>query len=101
MYKCRDCKVYFDAPILKTYTSGEYGDTTDCYCPWCGSENFEEVEECEGCGGWKKMNENVCISCSSYARQKLAAFARNFSQAILEEMDSILEGGSLMELLEG
>lgn len=101
MYKCLDCKSVFDEPAIRTFTSGEYGDTTDCYCPECGSESYEAADECPGCGGVKKEGELVCISCHSYAKRKLSAFARNFSEAILAEMDSILEGGSLMELLEG
>ena len=90
MYKCLDCKSVFDEPAIRTFTSGE-----------CGSESYEAADECPGCGGVKKEGELVCISCHSYAKRKLSAFARNFSEAILAEMDSILEGGSLTELLEG
>lgn len=100
MYKCLACKAVFDEPIIKTYTSGEYGDNTDFYCPWCGEESIVEVDECPGCGGWKDVHEHVCISCHSYAKRKLAAFAKTFSEAIREEMDEILSVEHLQELAE-
>lgn len=100
MYKCLDCKAVFEEPITKTYTSGEYGDATDFYCPYCGEEYFAEVDECPGCGGWKDVHEHVCISCHSYAKRKLAAFAKKFSEAIREEMDEILSVEPLLELAD-
>lgn len=100
MYKCLNCKAVFEEPIIKTYTSGEYGDATYFYCPYCGEEYFAEVDECLGCGGWKDVHEHVCISCHSYAKRKLAAFAKMFSEAIREEMDEILSVEPLLELAD-
>jgi predicted ATP-dependent serine protease len=100
MYKCLDCKAVFEEPIIKTYTSGEYGDNTDFYCPYCGEESIAEVDECLGCGSWKDVHERVCISCHSYAKRKLAAFSKMFSEAIREEMDEILSVEPLLELAD-
>lgn len=100
MYKCLDCKAVFEEPVIKTYTSVEYGDNTYFYCPYCGEESIAEVDECLGCGGWKDVHERVCISCHSYAKRKLAAFAKKFSEAIREEMDEILSVEPLLELAD-
>lgn len=102
MFKCSDCKVVFSEPFARTYTSGEYGDNTEFYCPDCGSEYFVEVVECPACDNWMdKHDGNVCISCHSYARRKLMQFAKLFSEAIREEMDEILNTEPLVELAEG
>ena len=100
-FRCLDCKSVFEAPVAKTYYSDDYGDDTECYCPVCGSDTYEDVVECPGCEGWKKPHELVCISCHTYARRKLSAFARNFSEALREEMNDILNTESLMDLVEG
>lgn len=100
-FRCLDCKSVFEAPVAKTYYSDDYGDDTECYCPVCGSDTYEDVVECPGCEGWKKPNELVCISCHTYARRKLSAFARKFSEVLREEMNDILNTESLMDLVEG
>ena len=56
-FYCFDCKEYFDEPECKTTWShsnyigfdGMYPET-ECRCPNCGSEDFEEAkDECSAC----------------------------------------------------
>lgn len=59
MFYCLDCKEYFDESEMVTKTTwshsnyigfGGYFPETESYCPYCGSEDFEEAKaECDGC----------------------------------------------------
>ena len=56
-FYCLDCKEYFDEPVCETlrYRSNYIGyggdfEETQCKCPNCGSEDFEEAkDECDAC----------------------------------------------------
>lgn len=57
MYKCNECKEYFEEPkqISADVLYGDYDATRPCntkidVCPYCESGGFEQVYECEGCG---------------------------------------------------
>lgn len=100
MYVCRDCRNTFENPAEKVCRSSEYGDSRECFCPECGSESFYEVDECNCCGGWKPVKDRVCLSCHLYARRKLGKFAKEFSEAMREEMNEILCIDSLEDLVE-
>ena len=51
MYKCRDCKEYFEEPVTITDWVEFWGSNVPMYsyeCPCCGSSDFDEswiVEE--------------------------------------------------------
>ena len=63
MYKCMHCGHEFDEPH-KDYDRGT--GYTDCECPNCGSEDFEEVAECKLCGSYHvedEMAHGVCKTC--------------------------------------
>ena len=99
-YRCDECKGIFEEPYRVSYSSSEYGDSTECSCPHCGSDCYTEVEECPGCDGWKNSGEHVCISCRLYARRLLARTAKMVSEVIREEMDEILNTESMQELAD-
>lgn len=75
MLYCPDCKNHFEEDELycekeyetldgRTYVTGEY-----TYCPYCGSDDYEEAKECECCGEWigeSAMHvdfDNICSNC--------------------------------------
>jgi hypothetical protein len=52
MYKCWNCEALFEEPVYKEFTEeyeawGHIADIsyTESYCPICGDEDFEEIEE--------------------------------------------------------
>lgn len=64
MYICMHCGNQFEEIDRKHYDSatGVYEE----YCPNCGSDFFEEAEQCEICGDWHAvgyLNGGVCESC--------------------------------------
>lgn len=51
MFRCNFCGAEFFEPEIRTSTEnldGENGWWThsEGVCPWCGDEDFEEIEEC-------------------------------------------------------
>lgn len=57
MYICDDCNRVFYEPSKHKEDYGwdtEYGRNsawqTESCCPYCGSENYEEAEDCDICG---------------------------------------------------
>ncbi len=50
MYKCRDCKEYFDTPKAYEDKVEFWGSITSMYsycCPYCESEDFDDAYEVE------------------------------------------------------
>lgn len=99
MFRCLDCKSLFEEPSVKAYHSGEYGTTHDYYCPECGGECFEEVFECPSCHEYRSVLSG-CRECATRARALLNEFALQHGDAMLEIMDTILEGESLFDMRE-
>lgn len=64
MYRCLDCCETFSAPKLVKEIV-----TTDPYpmgpivgvCPYCGCDDYEEVQECVDCHEYFPPDEMVCI----------------------------------------
>lgn len=99
MYRCLDCKSIFDEPLKTEWHSNEYGTTYDYHCPECGSECFDEVYECPSCGEYRPVIFG-CSDCKTRARALLNEFALRHGDAMLEIMDTILEGESLFDMRE-
>lgn len=52
MYRCWNCDAVFEEPVYKEFTEHyeawgrEFSEKyTESYCPKCGDEEFEEIEE--------------------------------------------------------
>lgn len=62
MYKCEGCKFVFDEPNVETVEVGEYGGVpyyeNEGFCPDCGSDEFDYVEECEMCEEYITKDES-------------------------------------------
>lgn len=99
MYKCRDCGAVFKEPHVRRYESSEYGATVDILCPDCSGEYLVEVHTCNVCGEHTE-EELWCSTCRIKARAALNEFAMKFSPEMLELLDAILEGDSLMSMRE-
>lgn len=64
MYRCCDCYEVFDEPTMIQDIV-----TTDPYpmgpmigtCPYCGSDDYEEVQECPDCNEYHLMDEMVYV----------------------------------------
>ena len=53
-WMCNDCGMAFDEPKKVHECVGYFGSSeawdTFCYCPCCGSDNYEEAVDCAICG---------------------------------------------------
>lgn len=64
MYKCCDCCEIFDEPHMIQDIV-----TTDPYpmgpmigvCPYCGSDDYEELQECPSCNEYYSQDEMVYV----------------------------------------
>ena len=64
MYICLHCGLQFDDPVL-THNGGYYEEPW-YECPYCGSDAFEEAEQCEECDEWFPVGtcaNGICESC--------------------------------------
>ena len=51
-YICNNCGTEFTDPVQSRYFNGwEYA------CPYCMSEDFEQMIQCECCGNWVRESE--------------------------------------------
>ena len=82
MLYCPDCKNHFEEDELycekeyetldgRTYVTGEY-----TYCPYCGSDDYEEAELCESCGEFffaEDLEDGYCESCYRHMQKNEVA----------------------------
>lgn len=59
MIRCERCKNLFDNDEVRTIEALDdgYRYVEAVECPFCGSDELEEVVECTDCGEWFKENE--------------------------------------------
>lgn len=85
MYKCLHCGHEFEDIDRKHYDHGT--GVWEEYCPNCGSEDFEEAEQCELCGEWHvadKVHNGVCDDCLQKAETmgNVVAFGNTDKQEV-------------------
>ena len=86
MYKCRECGEGFSEPRLETHDEwSEYWGRPVAetlvveYCPMCGSEEIEEVNECKICGSaTKDIFSEYCDDCHADLSKALEAIEHDF-----------------------
>lgn len=107
MYYCMDCGAEFDLPERHREDVGEYMGRTayeDFYaCPFCGSEEIDEMMKCEICGEhvpYHKMaagvRRDVCEDCCR--ELETAAAAILYKELSAEDYEIIAEWLDLPEL---
>ena len=73
MYICRNCQQMFDSPNAVIDSDSEYwGRRVHHYtsvCPCCGSDDFEELDKCEVCGGWINPGDELCEVCDGLIKE--------------------------------
>lgn len=103
MYRCEDCDAVFETAIMKRHfeRSGEELDPPTHHCPYCMSEFFAELEECELCGEMKDTHEVYNGLCSECEEKLVAKFKkvlhRSFSVAELEALKMLSEYDDLFK----
>ena len=45
MIICRDCEKWIPDEELVYYSLDAYDEDPDCFCPYCGSDYLDEVED--------------------------------------------------------
>ena len=68
MYRCKDCGGFFEEPLYrKEYGPRDadalFGYELYSHCPYCGSEDIEEADECRSCGEYIPQGQTVCENC--------------------------------------
>lgn len=67
MYQCTNCGQMFDSPKEVTDFYSEYWGTparhTTTVCPYCESDEFDEMDKCEICGEYIAPGEELCENC--------------------------------------
>lgn len=96
--QCDNCDwIGTDSQLVRIGGCGEYGDSTDCYCPRCGSDQFEDPicqEDDEGDGPFwvcdarpysqKPLSWVLEHGCVSAAIQDLPERAKALEDRIVE-----------------
>ena len=75
MYVCNDCGHVFEHPANR-YNMAVSVEDEDAQCPSCGSDDFDNAEQCEKCGEWfasKDMDYCLCKKCLGEAAKEHAA----------------------------
>jgi len=93
---CNCCGREFAEPT-RYYTQDDgYTATVNYRCPFCASDNVEELDQCPTCdGGWKRKNDRVCEKCHLQNVNIIKMFVRKYNKATLSDMDDILDGEAL------
>ena len=67
MYICMNCQTMFDSPNeVEDFTSEFWGARVrhmTSVCPYCGSDDFDEMDKCEICGEDINPGEELCENC--------------------------------------
>lgn len=66
MFYCNHCKEKFEFPSKEKISHNEidFGSETYDICPYCGDDDFEEMEVCEICKEYKRPD--VMCDCTAY-----------------------------------
>ena len=99
MYICEECKELFNDTKTVLYEDSEIWLQSHIeVCPFCGSEDFEEVVQCLGCGknyAESDLTEGLCTKCEKRIQDKVNEFFKQFTEA---EIEYIFESGILDEV---
>lgn len=79
MLICKDCGQTFEEEevVVKKEHMGEFWGAEAyeerCYCPHCGSSEFDEAEQCKICGEWfmQERWEEECPDCMNDLSEEL------------------------------
>lgn len=67
MYQCMNCGQTFDSPKTVTDFYSEYWGAparhTTTVCPYCESDDFDEMDTCEICNEYIPPGEELCDNC--------------------------------------
>jgi hypothetical protein len=102
MYICKDCgEVFAECDTRSEYRGECFGfpayEDYAC-CPYCESDDIEEVVVCKRCGknfGESALTVGLCSKCEKEIQDKVTAFFEQFSD---DEKEYILESGILDEV---
>lgn len=105
MYQCVNCGETFDSPKeVYDFTSEFWGAParhTTCVCPYCESDEIDEMDKCIICGEWITPGEEVCENChelikdiaddirgkARYVSLKYKLNYNEFMNQLIEELD--------------
>lgn len=69
MYICMHCGHWFDEPTNR-YNRTVARPDDEGFCPNCGSDFFDEAEQCELCGEWHAADYLHCGVCKKCEEEK-------------------------------
>lgn len=89
IYKCHDCGEAFNEPKIETWVERQDGDPVRyrlLFCPYCGSEDIDEAEECSECGEYHfELFNGICAGCLkdlAYDEQTAWEYGQEYSEKV-------------------
>lgn len=88
LYKCIECGFAFDRPHEYDESHGFNDGFAEHFsvCPNCGGD-YEELDTCDTCGGWKRKTDRLCTNC----RTRLIVKFRNFRDYLTADEEEELQ----------
>lgn len=109
MIRCTSCNAVFDLPVKNAYQERVDGFPCTLYeltCPSCGlgEQHFEDVEECQYCGGWKREGADMCDECHDNLMRRwaddLRAIRKKYDKTELDAIDYQLDGVHIGDFMQ-
>lgn len=102
MFKCMHCGHEFDEPTNR-YNRSITRPDEDGFCPNCGSDFFEEAEQCELCGEWHEVGYLHCGICEKCAARDdfREAYAYGAARKSCVELNGFLAYAYSAQEIEG
>jgi hypothetical protein len=91
MLYCKNCKTYFDEPVMIFYSDKEIAFSTNKYvCPNCKEDEFVKADKCDRCGEFYVQKGPLCLKCKQELKKIIADFLKDFTYLEQEVMlDSV------------
>lgn len=98
VWVCNYCDAEFDEPAYhREDDSFAWYPPMIPACPYCGTTNITELEDCPACNGFKRPEEKVCTKCQQRLKGELGRFARLWTPIECEVLDDMLDGRFLAD----
>jgi len=105
MYRCSHCEETFSEPTVdrQRFQFDIYGCRAECetyHCPYCGHDDFYELDKCCLCGTFDDLEDGLCEFCRENAKCKLQQFlTSDFTDAEIEYLEHLFDA-TLLERTE-
>lgn len=100
MYRCKCGEVFaYPAQAVEPHPEVPWGKEYFFVCPECGSDEIEEVYECQSCGEW--TGESVlCEKCLEELEKKITGLLRGLSrEEVVQAWNASIDMNHLLDVV--